>query len=101
MPRTRAPMRRTALAATATAALTLTMLAPAQATEPTPQTGTTFYTNPHSTTLEAAQTLTGQARADAQLLGSIPSADWFTGGTPQEVRADVDTLVTAASAAHQ
>src|SRR4051812_7018188 len=110
MPRTRAPMRRTALAATATIAATLTMLAPAHAAPrarpapPAPSAsaqpaGTTFYTNPHSTTLEAAQTLSGQARADAQLLGSVPSAAWFTGGTPQEVRSDVDGLVSAASAA--
>ena len=28
--------------------------------------------------LEAAQDLSGQARADAQLLGSIPSADWLS-----------------------
>jgi len=94
-------MRRTALAATATLAVSLTMLAPAHAAEPAPPTGTTFYADPHSTTLEAAQTLSGQARADAQLLGSVPSATWFTGGTPQEVGADVDRLVSAASAVHQ
>ena len=107
MPRTHIPMRRTALAATAALAFSLAMLAPAygaepdHGAEPAPQTGTTFYTDPHSTTLEAAQTLSGQARADAQLLGSVPSADWFTGGTPQEVQADVDALVSAASAVNQ
>ncbi|QHT57558.1 glycoside hydrolase family 6 [Cellulomonas sp. H30R-01] len=119
MPRTRAPMWRTALTASATLAVTLTTLAPVHAAGPArpgptgaapaptatatsaPPSGAEFYTNPHSTTLEAAQKLTGQARADAQLLGSVPSADWFTGGTPQEVEAEVDRLVTAAAAAHQ
>lgn len=101
MSRTRAPMRRTALAVTATLAVPLMMLAPAHAAEPVSQTGTTFYVDPHSTTLKSAQSLTGQARADAQLLGSVPSADWFTGGTPQQVRTDVDGLVSAASAVGQ
>lgn len=59
--------------------------------------GSELYLNPWSTTLEAAQQLRGGARADAQLLGSIPSADWFTGGTPAEVEADVDAVVTAAA----
>ena len=36
--------------------------------------GSTLFVNPFSTTLEAAQSLSGQARDDAQLLGSIPSA---------------------------
>lgn len=108
MSRTRAPKWRTALTATAALAVTLTTLAPAHATGPTgappapaPQPDAEFYTNPHSTTLEAAQKLTGQARADAQLLGSVSSADWFTGGTPQEVEDEVDRLVTAAAAAQQ
>ncbi|WP_404434740.1 glycoside hydrolase family 6 protein [Microbacterium lacus] len=57
-----------------------------------------LFLNPWSTTLEAAQGLTGQSRDDAQLLGSIPSADWFTKGTPAEVQAAVDEVVTAASA---
>src|SRR6187431_2495925 len=101
MPPTRTPMRRTALAATAALAVSFAMLAPAHAAEPVPEASTTFYVDPHSTTLEAAQTLSGQARADAQLLGSVPSASWFTGGTPQEVRAEVDGLVGAASKAGQ
>src|SRR6478609_2135013 len=63
--------------------------------------GSELYLNPWSTTLEAAQGLTGQARADAQLLGSIPSADWFTEGTPAEVEAEVDEVVSAAAAKGQ
>lgn len=57
------------------------------------------HVNPYSTTLKAAQGLTGQARTDAQLVGSIPSAEWFTGGTPDEVRARAAAYVDAATAA--
>jgi endoglucanase len=60
--------------------------------------GSDLYVNPWSTTLEAAQGLSGQARADAQLLGSIPSAEWFTQGSPDEVRVRADEYVTAAAA---
>ncbi|MCO7274628.1 MULTISPECIES: glycoside hydrolase family 6 protein [Cellulosimicrobium] len=59
--------------------------------------GTRLYVDPFSTTLQAAAALTGQARADAQLLGSFPSASWFTGGTPDEVRDDVASVVRAAA----
>ncbi|WP_157944017.1 glycoside hydrolase family 6 protein [Blastococcus atacamensis] len=59
---------------------------------------TELFANPESTTLEAAQGLTGQARADAQLLGSFPSADWFTKGTPLEVEAAVAEVVASADA---
>ena len=48
--------------------------------------------NPYSTTLEAGQALSGQARYDAQLLGSVPSAQWFTKGTPDEVEAAADAV---------
>lgn len=60
--------------------------------------GTELYQNPNSTTLEVAQGLTGQAREDAMLLGSFPSSTWFTEGTPDEVRQQVDEVVTAAAA---
>lgn len=60
--------------------------------------GIDLYVDPQSTTLQAAQSLTGQARADAQLLGSFPSASWFTGGTPDDVHAAVDRVVSAATA---
>lgn len=98
---TRIPLRRTALVAAAGLGISLAVLAPASGVESAPQPDSTFYANPHSTTLQAAQTLSGQARDDAQLLGSVPSADWFTGGTPQEVQADVDALVSAASSVDQ
>src|SRR5262245_44976169 len=61
-------------------------------------TGTTLYVHPASTTQQAADKLDGQARADAQLLGSFPSATWFTKGTPAEVQAAVKKLVDAAAA---
>ena len=60
--------------------------------------GDRLFVNPNSTTLLAASTLTGQARTDAQLLGSFASASWFTKGTPAEVKAAVDTVVTSAAA---
>ena len=86
--------------ALALSGLAATLLAlPAQASGPSDGlAGSDLYLNPYSTTLEAAQKLSGQARADAQLLGSIPSADWFTKGTPEEVRIAVDEMVTAAEA---
>lgn len=59
--------------------------------------GSPLFADPLSTTLAAAQGLHGQARSDAQLLASIPSATWLAGGTPQEVRAKADRVVTAAA----
>lgn len=97
-----ADTRRRTLTLTAAAAIAIGLAvplasAPASAEEPGLP-GSDLYLNPWSTTLEAAQELEGQARADAQLLGSIPSADWFTTGTPAEVEAAVDAVVTAAAA---
>ena len=57
--------------------------------------GSDLFLNPYSTTLKAAQSLTGQARADAQLLGSIPSADWITQGSPTQAKAAVAKVVDA------
>ena len=56
-----------------------------------------LHLDPFSSILRAAATLSGQARADAQLLGSVPSATWFTHGTPAEVQALADKLVDAAA----
>jgi len=90
-----------ALAAAGVVAASLTAMAPANAAEPGDLAGSDLYLNPYSTTLEAAQSLSGQARADAQLLGSIPSANWFTSGTAAEVQADVDEVVSDAAAKGQ
>jgi endoglucanase len=97
-------LRRAALAVAGTLAVTITALAPAArsaAEDDGGLAGSDLYLNPYSTTLEAAQSLSGQARADAQLLGSIPSADWITKGTPAEARVAVDEIVDAASARHE
>ena len=94
-------VRRAALAVAGTLALTMAALAPTAAGAAEDDgglAGSDLYLNPYSTTLEAAQSLSGQARADAQLLGSIPSADWITKGTPAEAQAAVDEIVDAASA---
>ncbi|WP_109209081.1 MULTISPECIES: glycoside hydrolase family 6 protein [Microbacterium] len=99
------PGRRRALVLGAAAALAVGLAVPlgssAAAADDAPGAGlvgSDLYVNPWSTTLEASQSLSGQARDDAQLLGSIASATWFTSGTPDEVRAEVDAVVTAAAA---
>lgn len=85
-------------AASALAVASLIAIPPAHADDPE-LAGAQLYANPFSTTLEAAQSLTGQARSDAQLLGSIPSAEWFTKGTPAEVEAAARLYVDRAAAA--
>ncbi|MDW4572047.1 glycoside hydrolase family 6 protein [Microbacterium sp. M3] len=102
-PRSHAARRALALGGAAALAVGLAVplgasAAAAAPEEPLGLAGSQLYVNPWSTTLEAAQSLSGQARDDAQLLGSIPSADWFTSGTPAEVEAAVDAVVTAAAA---
>lgn len=84
----------------ATAALTLGAVAPALAAPPAPD-DPQLWTNPAGTTLEHIETLQleGDARADAELLASFPSATWFTGGTPTEVKQDVKRVVAGAHAA--
>ncbi|WP_137845477.1 glycoside hydrolase family 6 protein [Microbacterium sp. 2FI] len=86
-----------AAAATLAAGLAVPLGASAAGAADSGLEGSELFLNPWSTTLEAAQGLSGQARTDAQLLGSIPSADWFTKGTPAEVEAAVDEVVTAAA----
>lgn len=94
------PSRRAVLAAAAMLTLGLAVPLGAQpaVADDAGLAGSTLYVDPFSTTLESAQQLSGQARDDAQLLGSIASATWFTDGTPDEVRAGVDKVVTAAAA---
>lgn len=86
-----------ALAAATIATTTLTGVSTAHASAGG-LAGSDLFLNPYSTTLEAAQSLKGQARADAQLLGSIPSADWITQGTPAEAKSTVASIVGAAAA---
>lgn len=97
LPRRRLGRIVAALSAAIVAAAVLMPAATARATDPPPT--APLHLNPFNTSLQAAQTLAGQARADAQLLGSIPSAEWFTGGTPTEVRASAAAYVDAATIA--
>jgi endoglucanase len=86
----------------AAAALTLTALVlptAAAAENDVIDASTPLYVNPTSTTAQAAASLSGQARDDAQLLAGFPSATWFTKGTPAEVGAQVDALLDGSSAA--
>lgn len=57
------------------------------------QTATPLFTNPDSSTAGAAAMLTGLARQDALRLARMPSATWFTSGTPAEVEAGVRKLI--------
>lgn len=96
-------VRSTAMAAAliGCAAALVSVATPASAepaSDPDSIEGLELFVDPMSTTLEVAQQLSGQAREDAELLGGIASASWFTGGTPDEVRADVDRVVSAADA---
>lgn len=86
--------------AVAVAALAMTFGAvPAHAANDQLDADTRLWVNPASTTVEAAETLTGDARADALTLASFPSASWVTGGTPSAVKRDVKRLVSGAHAA--
>lgn len=94
--------RRAGAATAAAAALVLASLAtasPALAANDVLDPSTDLYTNPDSTTLEAAESLTGQAREDAEYLAQFPSATWFTGGSPVQVKQDVKDVVVHAHAA--
>ena len=93
--------RRTVLGAAAALALTVLAATPAQAANDVLSPDAQLWTNPSSTTLEAAAELSGDARADALLLGSFPSATWINGGTPNEAKRDVKRAVSGAHAAHQ
>ncbi|MFT4234244.1 MAG: glycoside hydrolase family 6 protein, partial [Microbacterium sp.] len=59
--------------------------------------GSTLFVDHESTTWQAAATLDGQAKEDAELLGSYSSATWLSGGTPEEAEATADRVVTAAA----
>jgi endoglucanase len=99
----------TGLAVTAGLVATLAFAGPALAAPPPQATGTQssalvdppeLYVDPFSTTLAAAAGLTGQAKADAELLGSYPTATWLTSGTPAQVEARTADVVGRANAAN-
>ena len=62
-----------------------------------------FYTDPDSNAARQAPKFENQGRsADAQLMRSlsrVPQAFWFTGGSPKQVREDVDRTLDAATIA--
>ncbi|MCK0116442.1 endoglucanase [Isoptericola sp. CG 20/1183] len=92
-------------AATAAAALCLTALVgagPAGAHPPRPA-DPELWVDPHSSTRGhiAELGLTGDALADAELLAEIPTATWFTAGSPRSVKQDVKKVVVHAHAARQ
>ncbi|MEG3614707.1 glycoside hydrolase family 6 protein [Isoptericola haloaureus] len=97
--RTRAALAAAALAATTVAALSV---GPALA-DPPPPDDPRLWVNPESSTLEhvAELGLVGDARADAVALAAVPTATWFTGGTPVEIKQDVKDVVVHAHAADE
>ncbi len=94
---TRSKVRLAAVAAAgALSLLGLATAQPAAAANEVLNPETPLWVNPHSTTLDAAKKLKGQAKEDAALLGSYASATWFTSGTPKAVEKDVRKVVKAA-----
>ncbi|GAT74423.1 cellulase [Microbacterium sp. HM58-2] len=89
------PLRRAALVAVALLAISPLAAAAAPPGNPLDE-DAPLWVNPRSTTLKAAEDLTGDAREDALLLASVPSASWLTGGTASEVKRDVRRLVAGA-----
>ncbi|WP_219722006.1 glycoside hydrolase family 6 protein [Microbacterium aurantiacum] len=94
-------MRRAAVAAIAMITMTTLAAAPAHGANDLLDPDADLWTNPQSTTVQAAGSLAGDARDDALLLASFPSASWVTGGTPNEVKRDVKRLVSGAHASDE
>ncbi|MBA8794397.1 endoglucanase [Friedmanniella endophytica] len=59
-----------------------------------------LFADPESTTAQHAAELSGQQRRDALRLAAVPTASWFTGGTPAEARERARALVRRAQRAH-
>ena len=57
---------------------------------------TTLWTDPQSSTKQAAIALKGTAKQDALTLSRYPSATWFTGDSPEQVEHDVARAVDRA-----
>lgn len=60
-----------------------------------------LFVDGRSTTIQAAQKLGGEARADALRLAGIPSATWLAYGTPEIVEAQARDVTERAAAAGQ
>ncbi|MCZ2261030.1 glycoside hydrolase family 6 protein [Isoptericola sp. QY 916] len=67
---------------------------------PPPPPDPQLWVDPDSSTTGHVEELglTGDARDDALALAGVPSASWFTGGTPREVKQDVKDVVVHAHA---
>jgi len=91
--------RRSATALVAVVALTLSTGAVGWAANDVVDPSTDLYLDMSGSLVDAAATVTGQARADALLLASYPDATWLTAGTPAEIQERADDVVTAAAAA--
>ena len=96
---TRMHGRRSATALVAVVALTLSTGAVGWAANDVVDPSTDLYLDMSGSLVDAAATVTGQARADALLLASYPAATWLTAGTPAEIQERADDVVTAAAAA--
>jgi len=60
-----------------------------------------LFVDSRSTTVDAAETLEGEAKADALRLAKIPAASWFAYGTPELAEARARDLVDRAAAERQ
>ena len=89
-------LRRGFAAAACTIALGVTGATPALAENEVLDNRTKLFVDSQSSTNEAARHLRGQAKRDAQFLGSYPGATWFTDGTPSQVRREARDLVRRA-----
>ncbi|WP_197024734.1 glycoside hydrolase family 6 protein [Cellulomonas sp. KRMCY2] len=89
--------RRWGIAALSACALLLGTASAATAANDVLDPSSDLFVDFHSSTVEAAAGLTGQAQADALLLGSFPGSSWLTQGTPTEVQAEAHEIVTAAA----
>ncbi|NKY41334.1 glycoside hydrolase family 6 protein [Cellulomonas septica] len=90
------PARRrwtTAVLAACALAVSALVSSPAQAANDVLDPSTDLWVNPQSSTKDAARELRGQAQRDALALSRVPSATWFTDGTPAEVRREVRDTV--------
>ncbi|PFG44522.1 endoglucanase [Isoptericola jiangsuensis] len=99
-----APALRRVAAIAAAALLTVPALVAGSASAaPPPPRDPVLWTNPDSSTRQhvAELDLQGDARADAEALAAVPTATWFTGGTPVSVKQDVKDVVVHAHAAGQ
>jgi endoglucanase len=86
------------IAALATAAALAGLLAPAARAQDVPFDADPAHTNAARQAQKFARAGRERDAARMRALSLVPQARWFNGGTPKQVRRDVDALVTAATA---